>query len=569
VAAIAPAILAAAMGPEVSVAIAPEVSVAIAPAISVAAIALEVSAGIVPEIILPAIDPGVTWAGTGRETISGVIGRAAILAATDPVATSAAAIWPRTDPRRGPPTTRCAAMGAGDAPTSAAAMALSAVINQVVSPRRRVIAVAPASAVAAASAEVAASVAVAGVALVAVADAASAEGAAVGVAAAVDAVDKVQPRGFSASARNLTRCYEDSIPAGNGAMLKSRNPRAVATTPARLLLSVSAFLAMAWFSAASVFAESPAQRVFQTPQAAVKALLAAAKAGDPKAELGPILGPDAEKVISSGDSVADDNARKGFISKYQQMHRLGYDADGRVILYIGADNWPLPIPLVKKDNGWMFDTAAGEQELVYRRIGANELYTIDVLGNLVAAQDEYAAQQRDSTGVALYAQKILSDEGQRNGLYWRAQEGAPESPIGPLIAKAVSEGYKRGQAGQPIPFHGYIYRVLTAQGKDAPGGAKNYIRKGRMTGGFAFLAYPAEYRSSGVMTFLVGSNGVVLQKDLGPETAKLAQEITRYDPDHSWQEAEPEEAPPEETEAAAGQAQGETQTQSSSSGNAP
>src|SRR5262249_22292913 len=218
----------------------------------------------------------------------------------------------------------------------------SAVITQVVSPRRRVIAVAPASAVAAASAEVAASVAVA--------DAASAEVAAVGVAAAVDAVDKVQPRGFSASARNLTRCYEDSIPAGNGAMLKSRNPRAVATTPARLLLSVSAFLAMVWFSAASVFAESPAQRVFQTPQAA---LLAAAKAGDPKAELGPILGPDAEKVISSGDSVADDNARKGFISKYQQMHRLGYDADGRVILYIGADNWPLPIPLVKKDNGWM------------------------------------------------------------------------------------------------------------------------------------------------------------------------------------------------------------------------
>jgi hypothetical protein len=315
------------------------------------------------------------------------------------------------------------------------------------------------------------------------------------------------------------------------------------------LFFLNALLVTAWLTSAPVLADGPRQRVFPTPQAAVSALIAAAKAGDPKAAIGQVLGPDADKVISSGDNVADENARKGFISKYEQMHRLGYDADGRVILYVGADNWPLPIPLVKKDNGWVFDTAAGEQELVYRRIGANELYTIDVLENLVAAQHEYAAQQRASTGVAQYAQRIVSDEGQRNGLYWPPAEGMPQSPIGPLIAKAVSEGYKRGQAGEPVPFHGYIYRVLTAQGEDAPGGARNYIRKGRMTEGFAFLAYPAEYRSSGVMTFLVGSSGLVRQTDLGPETSKLAGEMTRYNPDQSWQDAEPERAPPEEPEA--------------------
>ena len=192
------------------------------------------------------------------------------------------------------------------------------------------------------------------------------------------------------------------------------------------------------------------------------------KADDPKAALTPILGPDADKILSSGDQVEDDNARKRFISKYDQMHRTAYDNDGRVILYVGADNWPLPIPLVKSGQGWRFDTAAGEKELVYRRIGANELYTIDILENLVEAQNEYAAQARASTGVAQYARKILSDKGQRNGLYWPAAADAPESPIGPLIASAVSEGYRRGQQGQPTPFHGYIYKVLTAQGKSAP-----------------------------------------------------------------------------------------------------
>lgn len=341
-------------------------------------------------------------------------------------------------------------------------------------------------------------------------------------------------------------------------MLSSVDKLVSAARPARLLLRLGALLVTTWLIPIRSFAGDSAQRAFPTPQGAVDALIAAAKASDPKAAAGPILGADADKILSSGDKVADDNARKRFVSKYDEMHRLGYDSDGRVILYVGAENWPLPIALVKKDNGWVFDTAAGEKELVYRRIGTNELDTIDVLDNLVEAQSEYAAQARERTGVAQYAQKILSDQGQRNGLYWPAAAGAAESPIGPLIAAAVSEGYRRGQGDQPVPFHGYIYRVLTAQGKDASGGARSYIRNGRMTRGFAFLAYPATYRSSGVMTFVVGRDGVVLQKDLGPDTASVAQQMTLYDPDKSWQEAipggiEPEELPPEETESSAAQ----------------
>ncbi len=294
-----------------------------------------------------------------------------------------------------------------------------------------------------------------------------------------------------------------------------------------------------------------AQRGFSTPQAAVDALVAAVRAGDSEDAIIPVLGPDANKILSSSDKVADANARQRFISAYEQMHRLAYDSDGDVILYVGADNWPLPIPLVKRNNQWLFDTAAGEKELVYRRIGANELYTIDVLENLVQAQDEYAELERQRSGAAQYAQKILSDEGRRNGLYWPAASGEPDSPIGPLIAKAVSEGYRKGEGGQPVPFHGYYYRVLTAQGKDARGGARLYIRNGRMTEGFAFLAYPAGYRKSGVMTFLVNQNGEVLQKDLGPDTSALARQIKLYNPDATWKEAtpggiQPQELPPEE-----------------------
>jgi len=264
--------------------------------------------------------------------------------------------------------------------------------------------------------------------------------------------------------------------------------------------------------------ETAAQQMFPSPDAAASALVAAGKADDMKT-LSSILGPDADQVLSSGDPVADKNARDNFVRRYQEMHRLAYDDRGRVILYIGAENWPVPLPLVKKNGGWVYDTEAGKEELLSRRVGRNELFTINVLEDLADAQTEYASEARDGESADQFAQKILSDTGKRNGLYWETAAGQPESPIGPLIASASAEGYKKDSGGNPIPFHGYYYKVLTAQGQNAPGGAKNYLVDGKMTNGFAFLAYPAEYRSSGVMTLMINQDGVIVQKELGPDTS--------------------------------------------------
>ena len=283
--------------------------------------------------------------------------------------------------------------------------------------------------------------------------------------------------------------------------------------------------------ASSAIAAVPAgQQVFASAPAAAKALIDAAHADDMKA-LELILGKDAKEVISSGDPIADNNARDTLVEKYNEMHRVAYDNRGRVILYIGADNWPFPIPLVKKGDGWVFDTEAGKKELLYRRIGQNELYTIDVLKDLADAQREYASEARD--GVKQFAQKIQSEAGKQNGLYWPVASGEPESPIGSLIADATEQGYKTG-ASSPIPFHGYYYRILTRQGENAPGGAEDYIEDGKMTKGFAFLAYPASYRASGVMTFMINEDNVIVQKDLGPDTAKLANQISAFNPDKNW-----------------------------------
>jgi hypothetical protein len=199
-------------------------------------------------------------------------------------------------------------------------------------------------------------------------------------------------------------------------------------------------------------------------------------------------------------------------------------------LYIGAENWPTPIPIVHKGNAWYFDTAAGEKEILYRRIGRNEISAIRVCQELVAAEKEYYSGHHDE-----YARKFFSDEGQHNGLYWKAADGAPQSPIGPLVAAAVTE---EGQPGAPMPYRGYYYRLLTAQGKEAPGGAKSYVADGKMTQGFAFVAYPAEYRSSGVMTFIVNEQGVVYERDFGKKTEVAAKEMKDYDPDSRWQKSE-------------------------------
>jgi len=280
-------------------------------------------------------------------------------------------------------------------------------------------------------------------------------------------------------------------------------------------------------------AQQKGQKTFSSPEEASQALVTAAQSNDEKAML-EILGPDGKQIVSSGDETQDAENRANFVKRYQQMHRFVKEPDGTVIMYIGAENWPAPIPLVSKGNVWYFDTAAGKKEILYRRVGRNEMSAIRVCQELVAAQKEYYASQHE------YAQQIFSDAGQHNGLYWKVADGEPQSPIGPLVAAAVAEGYVKGQAGPPTPYRGYLFHILTRQGKNAPGGAKSYIVNGKMTEGFAFVAYPAEYRSSGVMTFIVNQDGVVYQKDFGKKTESLGKALKEYNVDSKWQKAEEE-----------------------------
>ena len=296
------------------------------------------------------------------------------------------------------------------------------------------------------------------------------------------------------------------------------------------LALVSMFL-MLWVSTPSR-AQQPGQKTFSSAEEATNAMVTAAQSNDEKTMLA-ILGRDAKQIVSSGDDAEDAQSRANFAQKYREMHRLVKEPDGTTTLYIGAENWPTPIPLVAKGNKWYFDTEAGRMEILFRRIGRNEMSTIRVCQELVAAQKEYYASQHGQ-----YAPKIFSDEGQHNGLYWRVADGEPQSPIGPLVAAAVAEGYNKGQGGPPTPYRGYYFHVLTRQGKDAPGGAKSYLVDGKMTGGFAFVAYPAEYKSSGVMTFVVNEDGVVYQKDLGKKTEALAKSMKEYNANSTWQKAE-------------------------------
>jgi Protein of unknown function (DUF2950) len=295
-------------------------------------------------------------------------------------------------------------------------------------------------------------------------------------------------------------------------------------------LAAAAILWTACFPARAMAQQG--QKTFSSPEDASKALIAAAQSNDEKALI-EILGPDGRQVVSSGDPTEDAENRANLVRRYQQMHRLMKEPDGTTTLYIGAENWPLPIPLVHKGNSWYFDTEAGEREILYRRVGRNELSAIRVCQELVAAQKEYYSTQHHE-----YAQQIFSDEGQHNGLYWKVTSGQPESPIGPLVASAVAEGYVKGRNGPPTPYRGYLYHILTSQGPSAPGGAKSYIVDGKMTQGFAFVAYPAEYRSSGVMTFIVGENGVVYRKDLGRQTEVLGKAMREYNPDSTWKKDE-------------------------------
>ena len=299
-----------------------------------------------------------------------------------------------------------------------------------------------------------------------------------------------------------------------------------------VLIGFSAVLSLALcLPAGLAIAQQSGQQTFASPGEAAEAMIAAAKA-DNTDTLMHIFGSGAKEVLSSGDPVADKNTRDRDVARYDEMHRLVKEPDGTVTLYMGAENWPFPIPLVQKDNAWYFDTAAGKEEILFRRIGRNELATIDTCRAVADAQKQYAGEPHDGEPAGEYAPKFVSDPGKHNGLYWKAAAGEAQSPVGPLIVQALSEGY--GGKG-PVPFRGYIYRRLEGQGADAPGGAKEYIVNGKKTGGFAFLAYPAEYRNSGVMTFIVNQDGIVYQKDLGPDTANTAKSMTEFNPDKSWQ----------------------------------
>jgi len=284
-------------------------------------------------------------------------------------------------------------------------------------------------------------------------------------------------------------------------------------------------------------AQQPDQKTFSSAAQASRALVAALRTEDQPALL-KILGADADSIISSGDAVEDKNDRDQFVQKYQQMHRLVTEPDGKTTLYIGAENWPAPIPLTHKGGSWYFDTAAGKQEILYRRVGKNELAVIQVCRELVDAEKEYHSQPHDGASAKEFAVKFFSDPGKHNGLYWQAGSGDPESPIGPLVASATAEGYAPDANQKSEPFQGYYFRVLTGQGASAPGGARSYMVKGKMTRGFAFLAYPAEYRSSGVMTFIVDQGGIVREKDLGRRTPEIAKTLTRYEQDPTWRKAD-------------------------------
>jgi hypothetical protein len=278
-------------------------------------------------------------------------------------------------------------------------------------------------------------------------------------------------------------------------------------------------------------AQAAGQPTFASAAEAVQALISAAKARD-SARLVALLGPGSEPLVSSGDAVADRAETDGFLAAYAEVNSLvPSDADS-MILQVGKDEWPLPIPIVRKNGRWFWDGAAGAEELVYRRIGRNELDAIEACRGIVAAQEEYASESRDGQPAGTYAPKFISDTGRRNGLYWPIGAGETPSPAGPLLAKASAENY--AISGKPTPYRGYYYRLLMGQGPAAPGGAKSYLVDGGLVGGFGLIAYPAEYRQSGVMTFLVGEDGVIYQKDLGPKTAELAEEIKDYNPDPSW-----------------------------------
>ena len=288
-------------------------------------------------------------------------------------------------------------------------------------------------------------------------------------------------------------------------------------------------------SSAPTTAQQADQQNFASVADAGRAFFTAMQAPDDHSIL-KILGLAGKDIISSGDPIEDFDARTNFTTKYEEMHRFVTEPNGTVTLVVGAENWPLPIPLVQKNGAWHFDTQAAKDEILFRRIGKNELFAIQACSDLVDAEKQY--YDKAPYGYAKeYAQKLVSDDGKHNGLYWQDTGDQFNSPIDPLIAYA-RQNRPANEVGGHVPFNGYFFRILTSQGPHALGGTKHYLVNGKMVSGFAFVAYPAEYRSSGVMTFIVNLSGTIYEKDLGPETTKIAQAMTAYDPDSTWKKGE-------------------------------
>ena len=300
------------------------------------------------------------------------------------------------------------------------------------------------------------------------------------------------------------------------------------------ILAATLLLTPAQVSASSATETQQAQRSFASPEEAVTAFIAALRDHN-AADLHEILGPGSDRVIDSGDRYADQELQNRFVALYDQKHTIDQTTPGHAELDVGNDDWPLPIPIIQSDGHWTFDTKTGAQAIIDRRIGRNELSAIRTLLASVDAERDYFQRAKETTGTGVYATRFLSTPGHKDGLYWQVAEGETESPLGPLVDAAQDAGYP-GEAtrGKQIPYEGYYFRILQAQGPNGDGGAKSYTQSGRMTGGFALVAWPAAFNSSGIMTFIVGPDGDVYQKDLGPETGQTASKITTFDPDLSW-----------------------------------
>ncbi len=298
---------------------------------------------------------------------------------------------------------------------------------------------------------------------------------------------------------------------------------------------IACFLVIAAFS---IFASAEvSQKVFKSPRQAFNRLVQAVREND-TTELLAIFGPKGKDIISSGDAVADERARERFVTAAKEAVRFSKLDSKTVLVVIGKDKWPFAVPIVKSGKKWIFSTKEGREEVLNRRIGRNELNTIQICKTYVTAQREYAARDRSGDGVLQFAQHFLSNKGKKDGLYWDAASGEEMSPMGPLIARASEEGYPVQKGGKRTPYHGYYFKILKGQGENAPGGEMDYVNDGKMVGGFALVAYPARYGVSGVMTFMVNQMGIVYEKNLGPQTEEIAGATTKYDPDKTWTRVE-------------------------------